>query len=871
MQPVVETLKQVAEPRGTERYNKLMREGQAELDDARSKLASGQRELKDAEDELAAAGASLDAAWADLESGRASLDNGWSQLHGSRAELDSSWAQLDAAKAQLDAAKAALESESESAGQRLASEQAQLEAGLELWQQGYAQWQQQYAQWQYAANNGLLPPDQLAAAQAQLEAAKAELDSGWSQLDAAKSQLEDARAAADAELAAAHAELEQGERDLANSRQRLTSGEDDYNRGLAQLQANELEYANGLTSYYDNKAEYESALAEFQAKYASSLAELASAEAEIATGEADLAALEQPRWYVLDLKSNAGFRSFSEESSQMEAIATIIPILFFLIAALVSMTAMTRLVDSDRTVIGTYKALGYSNAAISVRYLAYSLTASLIGSVVGVFVGFNLFPPLIFNAFRTMFAVPPGPPPFSWEYSVISVAIALVSTVVPSFLVSVRTLRETPASAMRPLAPSAGKRILMERVGPLWRRLSFLHKVTVRNLFRYKKRMLMTVIGVAGCTALMFTGFGLNDSLATIGPKQFNEIQRYDVAVTLDQGAASANGLTELDDFIAGSGTLDAHTELLRENMSVMVDSVSGGSGGSGVSKDVTVMVPFEPASINEYYLLQPPAATIPLLGFPLPGRETAAPLQLGDEGVVISMQLANQLGVGVGDALTLRSLEDKEAQLTVAGVAENYVYHYVFMTPDQYENSFGKLPQPNQLLGLFAEGSTALPEAVTELSVVTGLAYTQKSLDDFAEITDVLTFVMVILILSAAALVCVVLFSLNTINMEERARELASIKVLGFYNRELIAYVYREGFILTALGILLGLVLGVILERYIITTIEVDVFVFSLDLLWTSYVFSALLTAVFAVAVNLLMYRRITTINMVLSLKAIE
>jgi putative ABC transport system permease protein len=455
-----------------------------------------------------------------------------------------------------------------------------------------------------------------------------------------------------------------------------------------------------------------------------------------------------------------------------------------------------------------------------------------------------------------MYSVPPSPALFSWPYAILSVAIALVSTVGPAALVSMQTLRETPAAAMRPLAPRPGKRILLERIKPLWYRLSFLPKVTARNLFRYKKRALMTLIGVAGCTGLMFTGFGLNDSLATVGPKQYGQIQRFDVAVTFKTDVEPYE-TERLFDFVNQSADISQYTLAHRETAEVV---------GQTQSRDLALIVPDDPGGFHDYYALNPSASKT--AG---PFSKPLQPYTLSDEGVILTDQISRQIGVTIGDTVTLRTLNNDEAQFVVIGIMENYVYHYAFITPAAYEQGFDKKPTTNQILCLLAPESTGLPSTITDLPVVSGVTNTERSATSFSSITDVLGFVMAILILSAATLAFVVLFSLNTINREERARELASIKVLGFFNREIASYIYREGLILTIFGVILGLAFGVVLERYIITTIEVDVFMFSRDLLIPSYLYSSLLTILFAIIVNLLIYRPLTNIDMVSSLKAVE
>ena len=869
----VEALEKAGELRGVERYNKIVSDARKELDEAHTEVDDGYKKLEEGESELENARikledglreledgrAELDDGWAALGISRASLDKGWSQTYASRPPLDEAWAELNASRAQLDESWAFFEA----TRTQLDEGWALLSASRIQLDEGWAEYNSRLQELQDAIEVGLLPPymidyaqQQLAAGLLQLEDGEAEYANAYTYLASSESDyqvgLAELQAGEEGYLSGL-AELQAGEEAYWNGVAGLQAGEASYQDGLQRLLGSEASYANGLEEYNEGKSEYEESRTSFEQERADALVDLAQAEEDIKEAELDLQKLEAPRWYVLDLESNPGFRSFKQESEQLESIAVVIPLLFFLIAALVSMTSMTRLVDHDRTIIGTYKALGYTNKAITARYIGYAFSASLVGGIVGIFVGYNLFPPLIFNAFRTIYTVPPAPMFFSWPYAVLSVSIALASTVGPAILVSLSILRETPASAMRPLAPLPGKRIILEHIRPLWHRLTFLHKVTARNLLRYKKRAYMTLFGIAGCTALMFTGFGLNDSLITIGPKQYGQIQRFDVSVTF-KTTASPEELDRLYAYIEQLPEIGSYTMARRETADIV---------GSAMIRDLAIIVSDDPVAFKEYYTMQPRSTGL------LPAA--VVPYELSDDGIIITEQIARQIGVVSGDTITLRKHDNAEAQFVVKGIMENYVYHYVFMTSVVYEQGFGTEPEPNQFLCLFASGHNSLPEGITALSAVSGIGYTQTSANTFGEITDVLGFVMVILILSAAVQAFVVLFSLNTINREERKRELASIKVLGFFNRELATYIYREGFILTALGVVLGLVFGVVLERYIITTIEIDVFMFSRDLLLTSYLYSGLLTGLFAFAVNLLLYRPLTHIDMVSSLKAVE
>lgn len=557
-------------------------------------------------------------------------------------------------------------------------------------------------------------------------------------------------------------------------------------------------------------------------------------------------------WYVLSHGENIGIAGFAQDAKRIDTISLVMPILFFLISILVTMTSMTRLVDSDLTLIGTYKAMGYHDLTIGLRYLYYAIAASLAGALIGIVAGYAVFPGLILDAYSTLYsltelklAIEPG-------LILLSVGIAVFMAAVPSFLVALKAMREVPAELMRPAAPIEGKMILLERIRPLWKRFNFSQKVMLRNLFRYKKRLVMTLAGVAGCTALMFTGFALQDSLTTIVGTQYGEVFKYDLEITLKDSASSEERgqlLQVLEDAEGVEESLVAHQETM---------SLVGEEG----SKDVGVVaLDLLDPSWREY--------------FDLHERRSGAALEPGEDGVIVSEKLSDLFGLKVGDGFVLKTASGSEAEVEVGGIMENYFGHYVFLSDRQYASLFGSEPQENMVYSLLsdtsAEGEELISSRVIELGGVSGLAFASYYREVVQGSLDAIHFVVLVLILSAAALVFVVLFSLTSINIEERKRELATIKVLGFTRRELLGYIFRESFFLTLGGILVGLVLGVFLQRYIISTMEVDLLMFGREILWQSYVYSGVLTMVFSVLVGLFMYRPITRVDMISSLKSVE
>ncbi len=841
LEPIETALKDVGELRASVRYAEIQDEATQELDDAKAELNDGWAEYNQSK-------ADFDTQIADAQQ---QLDDGYVQYNQGLAEYAAGLSALEAAKTDTEA-------QFSQAEDQLAQGQTEYESGLGAYNDGKVVYDALVDA--LAAGNtpeaiatisGLIsemqddgadlamvlsayvdnPDDATSIAAAQgavaefgnvLEQSKQQLDEVAGTLDEKSVELEQARLDAQSQLDESQDQLDESSSQLNDLKETL-----DKNR--EELEQSRIEGQDGLAEAKER---------------------LEEAAQEIADGEEQLAELEMPEWYILDHDTNIGFASYKEDAERIDTLSVVFPLLFFLVAILVSMTSMTRLVESDRPHIGTLKALGYSNGKIASRYLLYALAASSLGSGIGLIVGFNLFPRVIFNAYSVLYNLPPIMADFNLKFAVISTVAAVSCATLPAWFICVRALRGTSAEMMRPAAPNSGKRILLERITPLWKMLNFSQKVAMRNLFRYKKRFFMTIFGVAGCTALMFAGFGLRDGITTIEPKQYENIQRYDLQIDFE-GDAPAEEKQSLDEEITSSAGILSETELFQESVDFLSD---------GQLKSTTLIVPEVISEFSDFIHLQ--------------NRETQETLVLSDDSVIITERLSVLFDLQVGDTFVLRDGDGQEATVQVGGIAEYYLYHYIYMSPSLYRSSFGKEPVANQMLCLLrdpADDNSALATSLLEQSCVTSVTLTANVRASFENIVNSLHYVVWVLIISAAMLVFVVLFSLTTINLEERGRELATIKVLGFYDWELAAYIYRENSLLTIIGTVLGLLLGIVLQRYIITTMETDVLMFSRDLLWQSYVYSAGLTIFFAAVVNLVMFRHISKIDMVSSLKSIE
>ncbi|KHL92873.1 hypothetical protein QW71_26910 [Paenibacillus sp. IHB B 3415] len=562
--------------------------------------------------------------------------------------------------------------------------------------------------------------------------------------------------------------------------------------------------------------------------------------------------LELPKVYVTDRTINPGYAEYKDNADRLSAIATAFPVFFFLIAALVSLTTMTRMVEEQRLQIGTLKALGYGSMDIMTKFLVYGTLASLAASIAGLAIGFTLFPGIIYNAYSQLYNLPGVIKSFYPAYAIISIIVALVCTAMTAMIASRVELRSNASVLMRPKAPKSGQRIMLERFSFLWKRLSFVQKVTARNLFRYKQRMFMTVIGVAGCTALILTGFGLKDSIGSIADRQFGGIMKYNALVALHDNA-TAEDKASYAELIKQESAVTGTLDVLQEAMTARAKGVN--------DQEVRIFVPAAADQLAPFVVLK--------------DRITDEPKMLTDEGAIITEKLAKLYDLVPGDSLTVLDSNNEEFQVKVSAVTENYVLHYVYMTKAYYAQVFGGGPVYNtQLLNYsaqdkkwednFGEKLTANGQvALVSFSSGVGEAFdgTMKSMD----------VVIVVLIVSAAALAFVVLYNLTNINVSERVRELSTIKVLGFYDKEVTMYIYRENILLTLLGIIFGGALGILLHSFVLSTAELDATMFAPLIKWQSYLYAALLTVLFSGIVMAFMHLKLQRIHMIEALKSVE
>ena len=766
----------------------------------------------------------LDEEQAALDAERAALAQAETELTVRQSELEQEGASLSSRQEALTAAAAAFQAERASEEAALLEEQRLLEsAGNELAARGEELLDQQQ-----------LLEEKIAAFMADAEA-----------------QI----AAADAQFAEQGIALENGRLELASAFSQLEDGQIQINNGWSELESQRVSGEQALGEAWQEiqqgEAAYQEGLVTFTAERVDAEIEIGDGERQVAEAKQALADLIEPVYYVTDRSGNPGYQEYRDNADRISAIAEIFPVFFFLIAALVSFTTMARMVDEQRQQMGTLKGLGYSDFDIAKKYLIYAAIACIVGTSLGLVAGYNIFPAVIFDAYGSMYSLPSVKITYYLSYALISIAIALLCTIGPAAWAAHASLRENPAMMMRPKAPKNGKRVLLERVTFIWDRLSFNSKITVRNLMRYKARNMMTILGVAGCTALILTGYGIKNSISGLADTQFNDVMRYN-AITAMRPEASAEEIASYDELVAATPEITDHLKVVQESYKLDKKGVN--------LQNVTVFAPLESENLPDFVSLR--------------DRITQEPIALTDEGAVISEKLANLADVGPGDSIEIRNDEMQTYQIPIQAVTENYVNHYIYLTPSLYEEIFIQAAEPTTDLLLFDEpeswersfGSEVMGEQAVAL--VTFINSVDRS---FAETLGSLDVVTLVLIVSAASLAFVVLYSLTNINVSERIRELSTIKVLGFYDVEVSMYIYRESLVLTLLGILFGFVLGKILSTVVLKMVEIDFMMFPPTIMPISYLYAGLLSLLFSSVVMLIMHRKLKQVDMIEALKSVE
>ncbi len=797
--------------------NEKLSDAYISLTDAELQLSEKEQELIDAEKDIEQAEKELDSAEKDIEQAEKELDSGKKEYEKALASYNAGYSEYEDSCKLLEQKKLEYES-------------------------AYALYESGLNDYNNAIANGI-PPEALSDTYEALCAMKVQLDAAYNEivfyteqlastkiiLDAYKTQLETSKK----ELDSAEKIISDGKREIRKGRQELAEAKDEINDGKIKIEEAKTELSDAYDEYNNKKIEAEE--------------ELANAKKEIDEAEKELAELEKPQWYILDRNTNSGFVSFASDSDRMKSLATVFPLIFFLVAALVALTTMTRMVDEERSIIGTYKALGYSNSRIMGRYILYALLASLSGSITGILVLSRLLSNVTWTAYRMLYIAPDVITRYDPKLVIISTSAATFCTLFATYFACRNSLAEHPSSLLLPRAPKPGKRILLEKIGFIWNRLSFNNKVTARNIFRYKKRMLMTVIGIAGCTALVLTGFGLKDSVSGIVSNQFDDIYNYNVQITTE-GELSDDAL----DIINNKEYFSSHINISQRG----TDMTSDSSTVTGY-----IIIPAEANRLSQFINIR--------------NRTTRKTVEFNSNSVVISEKAADKLGLSVGESITVKSEDDRFISFTITGITENYIYNYLYIAPEIYKEVSGEDPEMNSVLLIGEkfdkESRKTISDQLLTCKNIGSVAFMDDYSTTFNGMVETLNIITVVLIVLAATLAFVVLYNLTNINITERRKELATIKVLGFFDREVSAYIFRETIILTIIGCMLGLVLGVFMQRLVISTIEVDMVMFGRQISVLSFVISAALTILFSVITELIMKPKMNSIDMVESLKSVD
>jgi len=820
----------------------------AELAAGYQQIAAGEAQLAAAREELAYGRAAyeegvweLEAAREELEDGRRQYEDGLAEFEDAKAELADGRKQYEDGLAEFEDAKAELadgKKKYEDGVKELEDAKAELADGRKQYEDGVKELEDAKAE---LADGKKKYEDGVK----ELEDAKAELADGKKKYEDGLKEVEEAKA----ELADGRKKYEDGVKELEDAKAELADGKKKYEDGLKELEDAKIELADGKRELEDGKKELEDGKKELEdakIELADGKKELEDGKLELADAKAELEDIEMPEWYVLDRNTVQQFVEFGSNAERIGNLGDVFPAVFYLVAALVSLTTMTRMIEEERTQIGTMKALGYGKGAIVSKYLWYSLSATLIGGVFGVLVGSILFPWVIINAYGILYSnIPHVLTPIQWGTSLVSVLIAVVCTVVATLSSCYKELAAAPAILMRPVAPAAGKRVFLEYIKPLWNHMNFSWKATCRNLFRYKKRFFMTVFGIGGCMALLLVGFGLRDSIMEIVNNQYKNIWTYDAYLSVNDTSLAVKE-TEFADW-------------LEEEMFVYSKTLDVESENS--VKSANLFVPEDIVELDKFVDLKNRIS-----------KETYA---LTEDGVIVTEKLAKMLEVSVGDTIELHVDEVTKRSVTITAITENYMLHYIYMSPKLYEEVFAEPVEYNQLYLQMKPMTEAQEEefsrAMISYDAVDAVSYVRELQESVAIMMQALELVVVVLIVAAGMLAFIVLYNLNNINIIERRRELATLKVLGFYDGEVGSYVYRENVLLTVIGIVAGIVMGFFLHRYVILTVEVDMLMFGREIFLPSYVYSVLLTILFAVLVNFGMFFKLKKIDMVESLKSAE
>ena len=805
---VTDNIDAISEERKQARYDEIVNTATEKLNDAQAEY---DEQKQKAENEIADAEKQL-------QDARQEIENGENELAANKKKAQTEFANADKqiaeAEAQIESAKTEFESKKQEANAQISQAETQIE-NLKAQKEQLSQAPQ---------------TPEIVEQIAQIDAA---ISSIQTQINTSKQELTNA----ETQITASEEELNSKKTELANTKKTT-------NRKLAESQE---KIDEAKTEIAENEAKLTDAKKEAEEK-------LAEAQEKINDARAQINKIEKPTWYILDRNSNSGYVEYIQDTDRIGNLAKVFPLVFFLVAALISLTSMSRMIEEQRVQIGTLKALGYNKAQISTKYIIYALLATVIGGAAGMVIGTNLIPRIVYSMYAMMYTLPGIEYPLHLNIGLMGLAFALVCTVGATIYTCIKELKEKPSNLMLPRAPKPGKRIFLEKIKFFWNRLKFTQKVTARNIFRYKKKFLMTIIGVAGCTALIVAGFGIRDAISRMIPSQYGEIFKYNATITLNDDITT-NQITEEDNKIKSEQKIE--DTLTCYMKTVEITNIEN-------SQTLNLIVTDSPENLPNFIALK--------------SRTKNEEYKLENDKVIISEKIANLLNIKVGDTITIKNVDDIEKNVTIGAITENYLNHYIYMTSDLYNKLYGENTyKPNTILLKEVEDTTIEDEEnlgrtiLSDDSIVTGVTFLSNTKDIFADVMDNMQLVVYILIIAAGLLAFAVLYNLSNVNISERIKELATIKVLGFYNNEVFNYVTKETRILTGIGILLGLFGGYFLTMYVMKTCELDVLMFDTRIRTASYIYGIVITVVFAEIVNIAVNHTLKKISMTESLKSVD
>lgn len=856
----------ISDKRAQSRYDEVLGKATEELESAQNTLdekkedyASGIKKVKKAEktiaeksDEIKDAKKQIEEKERELKKAEAEYNAGYEKYSAAKAEYDKSVEEYSGGYAEYSKA---LKQYNKGIREYGKAEQ-KLQKSEQQYQDGLASYES--AKSKYDAMVLVLGEEALVSAKGELDnsltalkQAETEISAGKKTLSKNKAKLDTAKTKLDktkTQMDKAKKQLDSGKKQLDSTSSKLTSAKTKIDRGYKELNSAKQQVSEG-----------EAELEEAEKKVLKSKNKLEKAEKKIEKTQKKidknrkkLEDIEKSEWYVLDRNYIPSYVEYDQDATRIGNIGTVFPVIFFIVAAMVSLTTMTRMVEEERVQIGTMKALGYGKMHIAGKYLVYGATATITGGIVGGILGSKTIPYVIITAYKILYknmyilALP-----LNSFYYITAVLSAFISVVGATVVACYAALRAQPAELMRPNAPKVGKRVFLEKIPFLWKRISFNRKSTFRNLFRYKKRLFMTLFGISGCMALLLVGFGLKHSINSILTLQFDEIFKYDVTVTYDEDYVKENGTKEAEQLFDSDEKITGHMQISQSMRDV-------GKGNKTLS--TYIIVPEATEKITDYIDMR--------------SRVAEEQYTLNDDGVIITEKLAKELGISVGDEIYIKESEAERFPVKVSAIMENYCYHYLYMTRSTYKKIYGTECSMNAAFLMMDRKhaiDNELGENLIKNQCINGVSFVGTTYDRFRQMIKGMDSIVYVLVVSAGALAFIVLYNLNNINIAERRRELATLKVLGFYDREVAEYIYRENVIITLMGIGLGMIFGYFLHQYVIRASEIDMFMFGRKIGALGYILGVIVTILFAILINMTMYYKLKKVDMATSLKSGE